>query len=160
MVGILCSSDQTRVKFRSCHCRHMDASDQAGSLVETARCEKIGCRRESLDGVTQRPQKSSHGIAKEFIVFDDRDQWRFGQAGLPQSGTGIPMLAASNTVASACELASCAKKATVASVEPLNFGLYPTGTKRLIFKGRSGLFPREYGKIGHGNTCEVRKYGF
>ena len=103
MVGILCPNSVKRVEFVPCHCRHMDVSDQAGSLVETARCKKIGCRRESLDGVTQRPQKSSHGIAKEFIVFDDRDQWRFGQAGLPQARTGIPVLAASNTVAPACE---------------------------------------------------------
>jgi hypothetical protein len=144
---------QARVEFVPCHCRHMDVSDQAGSLVETARCEKIGCRRESLDGVTQRPQKSSHRIAKEFIVFDDRDQWRFGQAGLPQSRTDIPVLATSNTVAPASELASCAKKATVASVEPLNFGLYPTGAKRFVSA-------REYDKIGLGDTCEVSKYGF
>jgi hypothetical protein len=60
----------------------MDVSDQAGGLVETARCEKIGCRWESFDGVTQRSHESSHGLAKEFIILDDRDQWRFGQSAL------------------------------------------------------------------------------
>src|SRR3984885_16238839 len=101
MVGILCPNSVKRVEFVPCHCRHMDVSDQAGSLVETARCEKIDCRRESLDGVTQRPQKSSHGIAKEFIVFDDRDQWRFGQAGPPAVAYRHSCLAAPNTGAAA-----------------------------------------------------------
>ena len=82
--------DQMHIEFMSCHCGHMDVRDQTGGHVETARCEKTGCRGESLDGVTQRPQESSHGLAKEFIVFDDRDQWRFGQAGLPQSRAATP----------------------------------------------------------------------
>ena len=43
-------------------------------IMETARCEKIGCLWESLDRVTQRPHESPHGPAKEFIVIDDCDQ--------------------------------------------------------------------------------------
>ena len=73
---------QARAEFDSRHPGHMDVSDQAGGLVETARCEKIGRRWESFDGVTQRSHESSHGLAKEFIIFDDRDQWRFDQSAL------------------------------------------------------------------------------
>jgi hypothetical protein len=32
--------DQARVEFDSRHSGHLDVSDQAGDLVETARCEK------------------------------------------------------------------------------------------------------------------------
>src|SRR4051812_19971331 len=41
------------VEFDSRHRRHMDVGDQASGFGETRGCEKIGCRRESLDGVTQ-----------------------------------------------------------------------------------------------------------
>ena len=74
--------DQARVEFDPRHSGHLDVSDQAGGLIEMARCEKIGRRRESFDGVTQRPHESPHGLAKEFIILDDRDQWRFGQSAL------------------------------------------------------------------------------
>jgi len=74
--------DQARVEFDTRHPGHMDVSNQAGGLVETARCEKIGCRWESFDGVTQRPHEPSHGLAKELIILDDRDQWRVGQSAL------------------------------------------------------------------------------
>jgi hypothetical protein len=68
------------VEFDSGHRRHMDVSDQAGRFDDTRRCEEIGCRRESLDGVTQRPHEPSHGLAKEPIIFDDRNQHRFRHA--------------------------------------------------------------------------------
>src|SRR5579864_7748758 len=42
--------DQMHIEFVSCHCGHMDVRDQTGGLVETAGCEKTGCRGESLDG--------------------------------------------------------------------------------------------------------------
>jgi hypothetical protein len=60
----------------------MDVSYQAGGRVKTARCEKIGRRWESFDGVTQRSHEPPYGLAKEFIILDDRDQWRFGQSAL------------------------------------------------------------------------------
>src|SRR5947209_4154335 len=69
--------DQARVEFESRHSRHLDVSNQAGGIVEPAKCEKIGCRWESFDGVTQRSHESSHRPANEFIILDDRDQWRF-----------------------------------------------------------------------------------
>ena len=77
--------DQACVEFDSRHAGHMDVRDQAGGLVETARCEKIGCRWESLDRVTQRAHESPHGLANEFIVLDNRNQWRFGQSALRHS---------------------------------------------------------------------------
>src|ERR1700720_2577481 len=75
--------DQARVELDSRDLGHMDISDQAGGLVETARCEKIGRRWESFRGVTQRSHEPSQGLAKEFIILDDRDQWRFGQSAPP-----------------------------------------------------------------------------
>jgi hypothetical protein len=43
--------DQARVEFDSRHSGHLDVGNQAGGLVETARCQEIGCRRESFGGV-------------------------------------------------------------------------------------------------------------
>src|SRR5262249_8348375 len=53
------------------HRRHMDISDQASRFTKTRRCEEIGCRRKSLDGVAQRPHEPSHRVAKELIIFND-----------------------------------------------------------------------------------------
>ena|SRR4029077_2322148 len=66
--------DEVSVEFDSGHRRHMDVSDQAGSFVHTRGCEEIGCRRESLNGVAQRPHEPLHGLAKELIILNDRDQ--------------------------------------------------------------------------------------
>jgi hypothetical protein len=49
----------------------MDVGDQASRFGETRGCEEIGRRRESLDGEAQRPDKPSHGIAKEPIILDN-----------------------------------------------------------------------------------------
>jgi len=82
---------------------HMDVSDQAGGLVETARCEKIGRRWESFGGVTQRSHEPSQGLAKEFIILDDRDQWRFGQSALLHRARPS-LFGRFNVVARACEV--------------------------------------------------------
>jgi hypothetical protein len=55
----------------------MDVSDQAGRFDEMRGCEEIGWRRERLDAVAQRPDEPSHRVAKELIILNDRDQWRF-----------------------------------------------------------------------------------
>src|ERR1700730_10200280 len=72
--------DQMSVEFDPGHGRHMDVSDQAGRFDEMRRCEEIGSRRESLDGVAQRLHEASHGIPKQPIIFNDRDQRRFWHA--------------------------------------------------------------------------------
>jgi hypothetical protein len=69
--------DEAPVELDTGHRRHMDISDQAGGFDETRGREEIGGRRESLDGVAQRPHEPSHGLAKELIIINDQDQWRF-----------------------------------------------------------------------------------
>jgi Histidine kinase-, DNA gyrase B-, and HSP90-like ATPase len=66
--------DEMSVEVDSGHRRHMDVGDQAGGFGETRGCEEIGGRAESLDSVAQRPHEPSHGLAKELIIIDDRDQ--------------------------------------------------------------------------------------
>jgi hypothetical protein len=65
------------VKLRSGHRRHLNVCDQASCLAKIRRGEEIGCRRKHLDGVPARPHKPSHGLAKEPIILDDRNQYRF-----------------------------------------------------------------------------------
>jgi hypothetical protein len=67
--------DEMFVELDSGHCRRMDVSDQAGGFRETRGGEEIGRRRESLDGVAQRPHEPSHGFAIEVIIIYERDQW-------------------------------------------------------------------------------------
>jgi hypothetical protein len=86
------------VEFDSGHRRHMDVSDQAGGFGETRRCEEISCRREILDGVVQRPHEPSHGLAKEPIIFDDRNQQRFRHAA--SAGLLVPTILAAPTMPS------------------------------------------------------------
>jgi hypothetical protein len=66
--------DEISVELDSGHRGHMDVGDQAGRFDETRGCEEIGCRREGLDAVAQRPHEPSHGIAKGWIILNDRDQ--------------------------------------------------------------------------------------
>jgi hypothetical protein len=66
--------DEVSVELESGHRGHMDVGDLAGGFDKARGCEEIGRRWESLDAVTQRPHEPSHGLAKELIVFDDRDQ--------------------------------------------------------------------------------------
>ena len=66
--------DEVSIEFDSGHRRHMDISDQAGGFDHTRGCEEIGCRRESLDSIAQRPHEPLHGLAKELIILNDRDQ--------------------------------------------------------------------------------------
>ena len=54
--------DEVSVEFEPGHRRHMDVGDQAGRFDETRGCEEIGCRRESLGGIAQRPHEPSHEL--------------------------------------------------------------------------------------------------
>jgi hypothetical protein len=114
---------QARVEFEARYRGHMDVSDKAGCLVETGRCQKIGCRREYLDSVTKGLHEHPHGFAKKFIIFDNRDQWRFGQAGLRHSREATSNTGASYTLRQHAKPAGCAQQTAVASAEPLNFWL-------------------------------------
>src|SRR5258707_482156 len=69
------------VKLGSGHRRHLNVRDQASGFAEMRRGEEIGCRLERLDAVTPRPHKPSHGLAKEPIILDDRNQCRFRHTG-------------------------------------------------------------------------------
>ncbi|MEA3022993.1 MAG: hypothetical protein QOK01_1845, partial [Alphaproteobacteria bacterium] len=66
--------DKASVEVHSGHSRHLDVGNQAGGFNQAMGCKKIGGRSESLDGVAQRPHEPSHGLAKELIIIDDRDQ--------------------------------------------------------------------------------------
>jgi hypothetical protein len=66
--------NEVSVQLDSGHRGHIDVSDQAGRVDETRGSEEIGCRRESLDAVAQRPHEPSHGLAKVLIILNDRDQ--------------------------------------------------------------------------------------
>ena len=44
---------------------------------ETRGSEKIGCRPEILDSITQRRHEPPRGRAKELVIVNDRDEWRF-----------------------------------------------------------------------------------
>ncbi len=66
--------DEVSVEFDSGHRGHMDVGDQASRFDETRGCEEIGRGGESFDGEAQGPHKPSHGLAKEPIVLNDRDQ--------------------------------------------------------------------------------------
>ncbi len=69
--------DEVSVELESGNCGHMDVGDQTGGFDKARRCEEIGRRWESLDAVAQRPHEPSHGLAKELVILDDRDQRRF-----------------------------------------------------------------------------------
>jgi len=72
--------DEVPVKLNSAHRRHLDISDQAVRFDEMRRCDEIGSRRESLDGVAQRLHEGSHGIQEQTIIVNDGDHQRFWHA--------------------------------------------------------------------------------
>jgi hypothetical protein len=66
--------DEASVEFDPGHRRHIDVGDQAGCSGETRGCEEIARRWKSLDVIAQRPHEPFHGLAKEPIIFNDRNQ--------------------------------------------------------------------------------------
>jgi hypothetical protein len=66
--------DEVPVEVDSGHSRHLDVGDQARGFSQATGCEEIGGRVESLDSEAQRSHEPSHGLAKELIIIDDRNQ--------------------------------------------------------------------------------------
>jgi len=58
----------------------MDVSDQAARFGEARGGEKVGCRRENVDRMAKRSQEPAHGLTKELIIIDDRNQYLFHHA--------------------------------------------------------------------------------
>jgi hypothetical protein len=69
--------DEASIELEPGHGRHMDVGDQAGCFGKPRGGEKIRCRRENVDRITQRSHEPTHGLAKELIIFDDRNQYLF-----------------------------------------------------------------------------------
>ena len=66
--------DEVSVECDPGHRRHVNVGDQAGRFGETRGSEEIGRRCKSLGGIAQRSHEPSHGLAKEPIIFNDRNQ--------------------------------------------------------------------------------------
>jgi len=69
--------EEVSVELNPGHRGHVDVRDQAARFTEPMGFEEIGRRRESLDGIAQRPHEPSHGLAKERIIFNNRNQLLF-----------------------------------------------------------------------------------
>jgi hypothetical protein len=69
-------------EFETRHGRHMDVGDQAGCFGKPRRREKFCCRREGVDRMAERSHEPAHGLAKEPIVIDDRNQYLLHHAAL------------------------------------------------------------------------------
>jgi hypothetical protein len=72
--------DKVFVEFNSGHRRHMDVGNQACGFGKTRGSEEIGCRCEILNGIAQRRHEPPRGRAKELVIVNDRDEWRFRHA--------------------------------------------------------------------------------
>jgi len=95
--------DEVSVEIGSGHPRHLDVGDQASGFDETRGRDEIGCRREYLNGVAKRPHEPFHGLAKEVIIFNNRDQYRFRHRASRQPARTRHI---DSALASACELRS------------------------------------------------------
>src|SRR5882757_1421794 len=69
--------DKVPVELDTGHRGHMDVGDQACGFGKTRGSEEIGCRCEILDGIAQRRHEPPRGRAKESVIVNDRDEWRF-----------------------------------------------------------------------------------
>lgn len=96
--------DKMSVELGSGHPRHLDVGDQAGSFDETRGRKEIGCRRELLNGVAERPHKPFHRLAKELVIFNNRDQGRFRHTASQQPATTAMLTVHERDFASAREL--------------------------------------------------------
>jgi hypothetical protein len=68
---------EVSVEFNPGHRRHMDVSDHATRFVKMRGRKEFGCRKKCFDSIAQGPHEPFHGLTKELIILDDRDQWRF-----------------------------------------------------------------------------------
>src|SRR5215468_3948498 len=97
----------------------MDVGDQAGCFWKARGGEKFGCRRENVDRMAQRSHEPAHGLTKEPIIIDDRDQHFFHHA--PMSIRRIRRAPTVSTLR--MKLLDMSENATSAVPMPLNFGL-------------------------------------
>ena len=65
---------EVSAEIDSRHSRHLDVGDQAAGPGQVMGREEIGGRAESLDREAERSHEPSHGLAKELIIIDDRNQ--------------------------------------------------------------------------------------
>jgi hypothetical protein len=72
--------DKPPAEFEAGHGGHMDVSDQASCFGQVWGREKFGCRRKNVDGMTQRSHEPAHGLTKEAIIIDNRNQYLFHHA--------------------------------------------------------------------------------
>ena len=72
--------DKASVEFEPGHGGHVYVGDQTGSFGKARRREEFGCRRENVDRMAQRSHESAHGLTKETIIVDDRNQHFFHHA--------------------------------------------------------------------------------
>jgi hypothetical protein len=68
------------VQLDSSHSWHVNVGDQAGGFRQKALRQEIGCRRENVDRIAQRSHEPAHGLTKEPIIFNDRNQYLFHHA--------------------------------------------------------------------------------
>jgi hypothetical protein len=98
--------DKVSVEFGSGHPRHLDVGNQAGGFDETRGRKEIGCQREYLNGVVQRPHEPFHRLTKELIIFNNRDQQRFRHTASEQFATTAILTAHDGAVVPAWEFRS------------------------------------------------------
>jgi hypothetical protein len=133
--------DEVPIKLDPGHRRHINVSDQAGRFTETSGGKEIGRRWKNLDGMAQRPQEPSHGLAKEPIIFNDRNQQLFHHAAFGSSLEPAAQ-AAQQCRRSAWDYLTCAKNATGAM--PVRRKLWlisKRGLRRLGPKGSHRAVP-------------------
>src|SRR3954452_22931058 len=98
---------EVSVELGTGHPRHLDVGDQAGGFDKARGRKEISCRWEYLNGVAQRPHEPFHRLAKELVIFNNRDQCRFRHTASWQSARTRHT---DSALASACELRNFAKK--------------------------------------------------
>lgn len=133
------------IKLDPRHRRHINVSDQASCFTETRGGKEIGGRWKNLDGMAQRPQESAHRLAKEPIIFNDRNQLLVHHAAFGSSLESA-VRAAQQRRRSAWDYLTCAKNAT---------GAMPVRRKLWLISKR-GL--RGLGTKGSHRAMPVRIY--
>src|SRR5215469_13122308 len=79
--------DKASVEFEPGHGRHLDVGDQTGCFGEARGREKFPCRREKVGRIAERSHEPAHGLTKELIIIDDRNQYLFHHPPMAIRGT-------------------------------------------------------------------------
>ena len=83
IVGIGCDEDrrdrvprigEVSAEIDPGHAGHLHVGNQAAGFGQVMGREEIGARAESLDREAERSHQPSHGLAKELVIIDDRNQ--------------------------------------------------------------------------------------